>query len=125
MPAPEEMSRDELIALVGVQAEQIAELIETNEVLVGKLARLEHLLSRNSRNSSNPPSKDDGPGKTPPRVMSKGGGPTRFKGKQRGASGANLGWTDTPDERTDRFPEGRCECGHDLADAVDLGIVDR
>ncbi|MCA1672585.1 MAG: IS66 family transposase, partial [Actinobacteria bacterium] len=46
-------------------------------------------------------------------------------GKQPGAAGANLAWTDTPDERTDRFPQGRCECGHDLADASDLGVVDR
>lgn len=25
----------------------------------------------------------------------------------------------------DRFPQGRCECGHDLAEATDLWIVDR
>jgi len=49
------MPRDELIALVGRQAGQItamagqiAALSETNEVLVAKVARLEHLLSRNS-----------------------------------------------------------------------------
>jgi transposase len=30
-----------------------------------------------------------------------------------------------PDDQRDRFPEGRCECGHDLADATDLGVVDR
>ncbi|MCA1704381.1 MAG: transposase, partial [Actinobacteria bacterium] len=36
-----------------------------------------------------------------------------------------MAWTDTPDERTDRFPQGRCECGHDLAGARDLGVVDR
>ncbi len=54
-----------------------------------------------------------------------GGGPKRSKGKQPGAAGSNLAWTDTPDERTDRFPQGRCECGHDLAGARDLGVVDR
>lgn len=61
MPVPEEMSRDELIALVGRQdgqitamAGRIADLIEANEVLAAKLARLEHLLSRNSGNSSEP-----------------------------------------------------------------------
>jgi transposase len=132
------MSRDELIGLVAerdaqiaaqdaqiaAMARQLSELIEANEVLVGKLARLEHLLSRNSRNSSSPPSKDDDLGKTPPPVGKRGGGPKRAKGKQPGAPGANLAWTDTPDERTDRFPEGRCECGHDLAEAADLGIVE-
>jgi transposase len=107
-------------------AGQLSELMEANEVLAGKLARLEHLLSRNSKNSSSPPSKDDDPGKTPPPASKRrGGGPTRSKGKQPGAAGANLAWTDTPDERTDRFPQGRCECGHDLAGASDLGVVDR
>jgi transposase len=133
------MSRDELIALVAqrdaqvavrdaqiaVMAGQLAELREANEVLAGKLARLEHLLSRNSKNSSSPPSKDDDPGKTPPQVgKRRGSGPRRSPGKQPGAAGANLAWTDTPDERTDRFPEGRCECGHDLAGASDLGVID-
>src|SRR5918997_4990145 len=119
------MSRDELIALVGrqagqitVMAGQIADLSEANEVLAAKLARLEHLLSRNSKNSSSPPSRDDDPGRTPPEEKRRrGGGPTRSKGKQPGAPGANLAWRDTPDERTDRFPQGRCECGHDLAGA--------
>src|SRR3954468_14770451 len=65
---PEEMSRDELIVVVraqagqiSAQAVQIAELMEANEALADRLARLEHLLSRNSGNSSNPPSKDDDP----------------------------------------------------------------
>jgi transposase len=134
------MSRDELIALVGqrdaqvaardaqiaVMAGQLAELREANEVLAGKLARLEHLLSRNSKNSSSPPSKDDDPGKTPPQVgKRRGGGPRRSPGKQPGAAGANLAWTDTPDECRDRFPQGSCECGHDLAGASDLGVIDR
>ena len=133
------MSRDELITLVAqrdaqvaardaqitVMAGQLAELREANEVLAGKLARLEHLLSRNSKNSSSPPSKDNDPGKTPPQVGTRRGGPRRSRGKQPGAASANLAWTDTPDERTDRFPEGRCECGHDLASASDLGVIDR
>jgi transposase len=133
------MSRDELIRLVAerdaqvaardgqiaVMAGQLSELMEANEVLAGKLARLEHLLSRNSKNSSSPSSKDDDPGKTPPAASTRrGGGPTRSKGKQPGAAGANLAWRDTPDERTDRFPQGRCECGHDLAGAKDLGVLD-
>ena len=112
MPALEEMSRDELIRLVVerdarimAMVGQLSELMETNEVLAGKLARLEHWLSRNSKNSSSPPSKDDDPGKTPPPVSKRrGGGPARSRGKQPGAQGANLAWTDTPDERANRFP---------------------
>lgn len=135
------MPRDELIVLVGEQADriaaqdgqitamarQIAELLDVNEALAAKVARLEHVLSRNSSNSSCPPSKDDGPGRRPPpeKVERGDGGAKRTRGKQPGTAGANLSWTKTPDERVDRLPEGRCECGHDLADARDLGIVDR
>ncbi|HEX2808904.1 MAG TPA: IS66 family transposase, partial [Kineosporiaceae bacterium] len=148
MPVPEELSRDELIALVAAQADQLAArdariagqdgqisvlaarvavLMEANEALAGRLARLEHLLSRNSGNSSSPPSKDDDPGKPPaPEKPQRGrGGPKRKRGKQPGAPGANLAFTDSPDEQVDRFPQGRCGCGHDLADASDLGVVDR
>ena len=126
MPEPEEMSRDELIVVVARQAGQIAQLMEANEALSLKLAKLEHLLSRNSGNSSNPPSKDDDPGKPAPPDKQRGrGGPKRARGKQPGAAGSHLAWTDDPDERRDRFPEGRCGCGDDLGAARDLGIVDR
>ena len=133
MPTPQEMSRDELIALVGVQAlriasqdAQIADLMEQNATLAARLAKLEHLLSRNSQNSSSPPSRDADPGKTPPKGTShRGGGSGRSRGKQPGAAGSNLGWTDDPDEQQDRFPQGSCECGADLAAAHDLGVVDR
>ena len=120
------MSRDELIVLVRRQAGQIVELRQANEALAGRLARVEHLLSRNSANSSSPPSKDDDPGRTPPPQKPARGGERlrRQRGKQPGAPGTNLAWTDTPNERRDRFPEGRCECGHDLADAVDLGVAE-
>ena len=138
MPEPEEMSRDELIVVVRAgraargrigrsrEAGQLAELMEANEALAGKLARLEHLLSRNSGNSSSPPSRDDDPGKPAPPEKQRGrGGPKRSRGKQPGAPGSHLAWTDDPDERRDRFPQGRCDCGDDLAGARDLGVVDR
>jgi hypothetical protein len=133
VPEPEELSRDELIVVVrrqagqiSAQAVQISELVEANEALAARLARLEHLLSRNSGNSSNPPSRDDDPGKPAPPEKRRGrGGPQRARGKQPGTSGTHLAWTDDPDERRDRFPEGRCDCGGDLDGARDLGIVDR
>ena len=76
VPAPEEMSRDELIVVVARQAGQLAaqdrqiaemagqlaQLVELNEALAAKLAGLEHLLARNSGNSSSPPAHDDDPG---------------------------------------------------------------
>jgi transposase len=126
------MSRDELIVVVHRQAAQITaqagqlgELMEANEALAGKLARWEHLLSRNSGNSSSPPSKDDDPGRTPPPPKHHGGGAKRSQGKQPGAPGSHLAWTDTPDDRQDRFPRGRCGCGADLRGARDLGVVSR
>src|SRR5689334_17543275 len=126
------MSRDELIVVVRRQAGQItaqavhiAELMEANEALAAKLARLEHLLSRNSGNSSSPPSRDDDPGKpAPPENKRRGRNPGRARGKQPGAPGSHLAWTDDPHERRDRFPTGRCDCGAELARARDLGVVD-
>jgi len=135
------MSRDELIVLVREQVERIvahdgqitalatriAGLVEANEDLTRRLARVEHLLSRNSQNSCSPPSKDDEPGKRAPRGRKRRGRgqPKREPGTQSRAPGFHLAWTQTPDERTNRFPHGRCECGHDLAAATDLGVVDR
>ena len=131
---PEQLSREELIALVAERdaqiatlAAQVADLARANERMAAKLARLEHLLSRNSQNSSLPPSRDDDLGRTSPAEQPKrrGGGSTRKPGKQPGAPGANLAWVDRPDDQRDRFPQGRCECGHDLGKATDLGAVDR
>jgi transposase len=109
-------------------AAQMAGLLDANEALAARLAKLEHLLSRNSKNSSSPPSKDDDLGKTPPAPAAskrRGGAPKRKRGKQPGAPGANLAWRESPDESKDRFPEGCCGCGADLTTATDLGVVDR
>ena len=92
-----------------------------NAELEERVARLERLVSRNSGNSSMPPSTDDLPGKKPPeRKARRVGG--RRPGKQPGAPGAYLAWQDRPDKTEDVFPEGRCECGADLASAADLGV---
>jgi transposase len=133
------MSRAELVALVGTQAQRIAVqdaqiagllarnelLVEQNADLVERLARVEYLLSRNSGNSSSPPSKDDDPGRTPPKPKQRVGGSGRKRGKQPGTPGSNLSWRDTPDDQQDRFPQGQCQCGADLGAAADLGVVDR
>ena len=115
--ALEDLSREELIALAREQDARIAELTD-------RLARLEHLLSRNSKNSSMPPSRDDDVGRTPPTPRA-GGAPKRSRGKQPGAPGSNLAWREVPDEHRDQFPHGRCECGADVAAGRDLGVVDR
>ena len=91
--------------------------------LEAKVARLERLISRNSGNSSMPPSSDDLPGKKPPERKARGAGKKRKPGKQPGAPGAYLAWNPRPDKTEDVFPAGRCECRRDLAGARDLGVV--
>ena len=135
---PEEMSHEELLVLAGEQADrlaaqdgqitalarQVADLMEANEQLAAKLARLEHLLSRNSGNSSLPPSMDDQPGRRPPEGNDrrrKGGG--RSPGKQPGAPGSHLAWSENPNETIPHFPDGTCECGAPLAGGRDLGVA--
>jgi transposase len=132
------MPRDELLVLAREQAgrlaaqdgqitalaAQVAELMEANEQLVAKLARVERLLSCNSGNSSLPPSMDDQPGRRPPEGRNrrtKGGG--RSPGKQPGAPGSHLAWSTSPDDTIPCFPDGACECGADLAAAADLGVA--
>jgi hypothetical protein len=89
--------------------------------LAEQVARLERLISRNSGNSSMPPSSDDLPGRTPPqRRPRRGGG--RGPGKQPGAPGAYLAWREVPDKTEDLFPQGGCACGADLAASADLGV---
>jgi transposase len=92
-----------------------------------ELAKLQHLLSRNSANSSVPSSKDDDPGRTPPGKERRAKPSGRSKGRQQGAPGSALCWReeDELDRREQCFPQGPCGCGADLAQAVDLGVVDR
>jgi transposase len=121
----EEMTREQLIGLVVALTESNEQLRAANEELAAKLARVEYLWSRNSGNSSMPPARDDDPGKAPPQKQRRSAGPARKRGKQPGAPGSHLAWTEVPDAQFDRFPQGCCECGRDLAGAVDLGIADR
>lgn len=117
-----------LVAVRGAQlagqTARIARLEEEKAELERRLARLERLVSRNSGNSSMPPSTDDQPGKTAPKRQRKppaGGG----RGKRAGGAGFGLAWSDDRDVvRVPHRPEGVCGCGADLADAADLGVAD-
>jgi hypothetical protein len=83
----DQLPSEELIMLVGRQdqrlaaqdeqittlSRRVAELMHANDTLTaaneelsGKMARAQHLLCRNSGNSSMPPSTDNVPGRTPP-----------------------------------------------------------
>jgi transposase len=124
---PLDAARD---AVITVQARVIEALATGNARLAGQVAglaarveRLERLASRNSGNSSMPPSADDLPGRTPPRRKQARGGGKRKHGKQPGAPGSHLAWSEHPDDTVRHFPEGTCECGAALASAAGLGVV--
>jgi transposase len=116
--------------LIALQAQLIVMLAERNSVLESRvsemeerLARVERAVSRNSGNSSMPPSADDLPGKTAPPPRRGRGGGKRRQGKQPGAPGAHLAWSENPQDTVPLFPAGPCGCGRDLADAADLGVA--
>jgi hypothetical protein len=104
-------------------AERIAALEAVVAGLREQLAAAERPGSRNSGNSSMPPSSDDLPGRRPPgkrrRAAERAG--KKKRGKQPGSPGASMTW-EVPDRTEDHYPEGSCSCGLDLADAADLGV---
>jgi len=130
---PPEDPRDALIReqaalIAGLSAQvtdlsaQLAELTGLVRELRGQLEAARRAASRNSGNSSMPPSSDDLPGRKAPAPRAKPGSGRR-PGKQPGALGAHLAWSQTPDETVALFPEGSCPCGLDLTGAADLGVV--
>lgn len=118
MTGPEQSSRDQLIDQLRADNARLvadnAELRAENKDLAGRLARLERLVSRNSGNSSMPPSMDDLPGRTPPAPRPPGG-TRRGKGKQKGAPGAALSPVENPARRVPAYPKrcGVCQAGLD------------
>lgn len=124
---PLDAARDALIALQGRLIALLAARNAALEVRIGeleeRLARLERAASRNSGNSSLPPSLDDQPGRTPSARPERGKGKRRNPGTQPGAPGSHLAWSQEPDRAVPHFPQGACACGADLAAAADLGVA--
>jgi transposase len=119
--APQGDPRD---ALIAAQAERIAVLEALVAELREQLAAAQRAGSRNSANSSMPPSSDDLPGRTMPRKQRRAAERAekkRKRGKQPGSPGAAMAW-EVPDRTEDHYPRGECACGRDLADAADLGV---
>ena len=114
----EALNREQAERIAGLEA-LVAELREQLEAAV----RAE---SRNSGNSSMPPSSDDLPGRRPSarkeRRAAERAENKRSRGKQPGAPGAAMRWR-RPDEVVDHFPQGACGCGLDLTGAADLGVA--
>jgi transposase len=111
-------------ALIAAQAEQIIVLEALVAALRKRLEAAERAGSRNSGNSSMPPSSDDLPGRKPPRTHRSAAerAERKKRGKQPGSPGASMTW-EVPDRAVDHYPGGACPCGLDLADAKDLGIT--
>ena len=90
-----------------------------------RLAAAERAGSRNSGNSSMPPSADDQPGREMPRKQRRAAERAdrkRNRGKQPGSPGAAMRW-EVPDRTEDHYPQGGCACGRDLTGAADLGVA--
>ena len=123
----EDLPREELVENLRRALAEIEDLKAANAALSERLAKLERLISRNSQNSSTPPSKDDDLGRKPPagRAKPSPGDQPRKRGKQRGAPGAHMEWKPVADEYRSHRPTGACACGRDLAGAEDLGVVAR
>ena len=120
--------RDALIReqaqLIAAQAEQIAALEAMVAGLREQLETAARAGSRNSGNSSMPPSSDDLPGRKPPRKQRRAAerAEKKKRGKQPGSPGSSMTW-EVPDRTEDHHPGGACSCGRDLADAADLGVA--
>lgn len=104
-------------AVIAAQAKAIS-------ALQAKVERLERLMSRNSGNSSFPPSMDGRPGRARPKPRpGRRADGSRGQGKQPGAPGARLAWPASPGERVACFPQGSCRCGAALAGGTGLGVA--
>jgi transposase len=109
----EGLSREELVELAREQGARLAEQDRQIEALRAELERLRRLLTRNSGNSSMPPSGDEVPGRTPP-VAKPAGSAGGKRGKQPGARGSGLARVADPDHVTDAYPDSCGGCGQAL-----------
>lgn len=122
-------SREDLLALIAVLREQnvvlaqwCADLEEQNGRLTARVAELERRLSRDSNNSSKPPSSDAFGRLLDTVVKPK---PTRKRGRQPGAPRAGLAMVEAPDRVEDHRPSACGDCGETLAEGASQGFTRR
>lgn len=108
----EELSREELIAIIVAQQKTIQEL-------TARIAELEERLNKDSHNSSKPPSSDGYKKPSPKSLRQKSG---RKVGGQKGHNGHNIK-IDTPDRIENIYPERCSNCPH-KENCADLRICD-
>src|SRR5262249_32898562 len=107
-----EPSREELVALIAAQAEQIA-------ALTARVADLERRLGLDSSNSGKPPSSDLF--KKPARVRSVREHSGTPAGGQRGLPGDRLRKAERPDAIIVHYPQSCIRCGAALTAAMSTG----
>jgi len=107
--ALDQLSKDQLIALLLAQEARIAEL--------------ERRLGLNSSNSGKPPSSDGL--KKPPRTSSLRQPSSKKPGGQTGHPGETLRRTEAPDTVIDHYPPACAACGEPLTEAMTTGYVAR
>ncbi|NMR32519.1 IS66 family transposase [Crystallibacter degradans] len=110
-PVPDAPSVEQLLVVLAERDQLIAELTE-------RVKELEARLSKNSQNSSKPPSSDAFV-KPPPRSLRRASG--RKPGKQSGGQGFRLEPRPEPDEVIVHVPEACGSCGGDLGQASVVG----
>jgi len=118
---PEELSREELIALVKSLSATIEAMSTTLEGLRAEIAALRAQLGTNSKNSSKPPS-SDGLGKPAPRSLRRTGGKP---GGQDGHPGQTLRQVATPDVIVRHEPASCAGCGEPAAPVLEVGVERR
>ena len=124
-------SHGDLVAFVVTLSERVATLETENAGLRAEIAALKSKGSRNSGNSSLPPSRD--PAVERQRQASQrrskrqggAGGQQRRAGGQPGSSGRSLPLTDTPDVTITYRPELCSGCGGGLVEADTVGVCRR
>jgi len=118
---PEDLSREELIALVKAMSATIEVMSGTVDGLRAEIATLRAQLGTNSKNSSKPPS-SDGLGKPAPRSLrGRGGKP----GGQQGHPGQTLRQVTTPDVIVRHEPACCSGCSEPFAQGVEVGVERR
>jgi transposase len=116
------MSRENLLAFIQYQAEQIEVLKAQVAQLEAQVEQLEARLAKNSTNSSQPPS-SDGLKKPAPKSRRQKG--QRKSGGQPGHKGATLAMVATPDAVVVHPLTACAYCQHDLSEVAVAGIVKR
>lgn len=118
----ETMSREQLLAFIQHQAQQIELLKAQNAALEGRIEKLEQRLNKNSTNSSKPPSSD---GLKKPKPKSRRERGQRQSGGQPGHDGDTLKMVAAPDEVVTHQHTVCPHCTHDLTTEPIGSVVKR